>query len=579
MERRRRPVQPIATSDLVPSTSAAPNELMTWGRGFLRFGKKRKEEPERQSDYDIETRKGVSPETLSQLPLEVLEKLSMEVLAGAPDAVSVPPSSCLSRVNPDKLLKLENEKFYDVLRTDPSLLSFYSSHDLRSRLSTDALLALPPQALCHWLKRDLLYELTQLDDERARGLNDILSGRVAPAATHLRANNGSLGESAEPSLSLALHTDIPPQPSQAHLGRPTSLEMALKTHQASSSRNPASSSFRGQRQSAPPNQDNGLEEIEGLRAKLLQLEIERSVSTEKVAAMLNKQYPRRVLGPDDNAVDVLLESVSKMGALNVELAAVREELKSCQRLSDLQSNEIGQLRKKNASLSRDLRLKENEMKKRTHEFEEMIRTMESDHKTSIDNQRAVYEHRLQEQRDRINEMEDAHQKELQIQEKRHQKVIGVKAEDRQQEVVDLRHRIMSLERDLVDNSDDFRPATDDALKARFCQLKLAIEIITTPHNLGVRAILQNERLDPTGFLQRDRAALCYLLRSLVWGKIITGFFSSPFGFGVLGSGSGKAALTHLYCAWMKIFETRSRPGEQPRVESHVQAHANTVRHR
>ncbi|KAK3315477.1 hypothetical protein B0H66DRAFT_345285 [Apodospora peruviana] len=127
--------------------------------------------------------------------------------------------------------------------------------------------------------------------------------------------------------------------------------------------------------------------------------------------------------------------------------------------------------------------------------------------------------------------------------------------------VELQEKIRSLESDLVDNSDDFRPATDDALKTNYGKLKLAVDAITETFNLGVVSVPQDGRFDPTNFVDREgKGQLRVLLRSLVWARILDGFFSSPFGFGAFGSGSGKDLLVGLYLAWRRMFENGSFNG-------------------
>lgn len=129
--------------------------------------------------------------------------------------------------------------------------------------------------------------------------------------------------------------------------------------------------------------------------------------------------------------------------------------------------------------------------------------------------------------------------------------------------VHLQEKINSLESDLVDNSDDFRPATDDSLKTSYGKLKVTVEQITEPFNLGVVAIPQNWRLDPDNFLGREgKGQTRVLLRSIVWAKLMDGFFSSPFGFGSFGSGSGKTLLVELYSAWRKLFDDGPSTSEQ-----------------
>ncbi|KAM7203956.1 hypothetical protein V8F33_001927 [Rhypophila sp. PSN 637] len=120
----------------------------------------------------------------------------------------------------------------------------------------------------------------------------------------------------------------------------------------------------------------------------------------------------------------------------------------------------------------------------------------------------------------------------------------------------LQEKIDRLESDLVDNSDDFRPATDDSLKTSYGKLKLMVETVTEPFNLG--AVTVPLGFDPDNFLVREgKGQTRVLLRSIVWNKILEGFFSSPLGFGSFGPAHGKKLLLDTYSAWRKLF------GEDP----------------
>lgn len=128
--------------------------------------------------------------------------------------------------------------------------------------------------------------------------------------------------------------------------------------------------------------------------------------------------------------------------------------------------------------------------------------------------------------------------------------------------VNLQTKIKSLESDLVDNSDDFRPATDDSLKTRYGSLKLLVETTTEPFNLGTVTIPQDGRFDPNNFLGREgKSQTRVLLRSIVWTKLLDGFFSSPFGFGSFGPAEGKKLLIEIYSAWRKLFGDGPLPGK------------------
>ncbi|KAK4197074.1 hypothetical protein QBC40DRAFT_267902 [Triangularia verruculosa] len=123
--------------------------------------------------------------------------------------------------------------------------------------------------------------------------------------------------------------------------------------------------------------------------------------------------------------------------------------------------------------------------------------------------------------------------------------------NKQQEVKVLENKVRLLESSLVDNSDDYRPATDDHLQVDFDQINLDIGKVT--HNLPSVDFFQISHLDPSGFLEREgRDQLRFLLQSIIWGDLKSGFFSSPFGLGALGPRDGKRRLLELWIAYRKL---------------------------
>ncbi|KAK3683331.1 hypothetical protein B0T22DRAFT_483199 [Podospora appendiculata] len=177
-----------------------------------------------------------------------------------------------------------------------------------------------------------------------------------------------------------------------------------------------------------------------------------------------------------------------------------------------------------------------------------MQALQTQHAEHIKKQRAMYEE--QSQRERADyEAQFAHKQAA------HEKELRKLTKAHDDNVVHLRERVASLENDLVDNSDDFRPASDDTLRLKYRDLKKWVETITEPFNLGVTNVaLSGGRLDPTRFLEREgKNQLRFLLRSVVWARIMEGFFSAPFGFGALGSGGGRAMLMGLYMAWRRLF--------------------------
>ncbi|KAK3990736.1 hypothetical protein QBC44DRAFT_238360, partial [Cladorrhinum sp. PSN332] len=122
-------------------------------------------------------------------------------------------------------------------------------------------------------------------------------------------------------------------------------------------------------------------------------------------------------------------------------------------------------------------------------------------------------------------------------------------EAHQRHISELLERIKSLESSLVDNSDDFRPATDDSLKNKYQSLKLTIDTIT--FNLGAITFPPGSRLDQGRFMEREGEGV-YLLQSIIWERLQHGFFSLPFGLGALGPGEGKKRLLEMYVAYRRL---------------------------
>lgn len=125
----------------------------------------------------------------------------------------------------------------------------------------------------------------------------------------------------------------------------------------------------------------------------------------------------------------------------------------------------------------------------------------------------------------------------------------------EQNVSELKNTVKSLRGSLVDNSDDFRPATDDALKQKYLKLKLAIHTVT--YHVSATSLHRTG----TGFSGQGEGMEHFLLQSRVWEKVMEGFFSEPYGFGALGPGVGRQKLLDLFQAWKDTFEIEPNPGK------------------
>ncbi|KAL1902657.1 hypothetical protein Sste5346_001099 [Sporothrix stenoceras] len=146
----------------------------------------------------------------------------------------------------------------------------------------------------------------------------------------------------------------------------------------------------------------------------------------------------------------------------------------------------------------------------------------------------------------------------------------------------LKEKVRELAADLISQTDDFRPATDQALRIKLLDLRNRIKNITVPNNLHLRIESSGGSgeggdgattasathqlppdLDPTGFVSRHGSRdLQYILRGLVWNVLIDAFFSAPFGFGFLGPdpqrNPGRQQLMEIHRAWSRLYE-----GQQP----------------
>jgi hypothetical protein len=201
------------------------------------------------------------------------------------------------------------------------------------------------------------------------------------------------------------------------------------------------------------------------------------------------------------------------------------------------------------------------LKSQEKKHSDAVRRLKDQHAKDMDRQRLDHEAQVQ-------EMTKAHEKQLvQARLDREQALVQQK-KSHQQDVLDMERRVVSLESSLVDNSDDFRPATDDSLKFKYQQLKLAVETIT--YNLGAVAIPPNSQLDPGSFLEKEgKTETRFLLQSILWEHIKDGFFSSPFGLGALGTGDGKKKLLDLYVAYRSLFDTDPSTGKPLSTLQHL----------
>lgn len=128
------------------------------------------------------------------------------------------------------------------------------------------------------------------------------------------------------------------------------------------------------------------------------------------------------------------------------------------------------------------------------------------------------------------------------------------------EMAELDKLVRAREKELLDNADNFRPATDGVLKNKFDDIKRRVSAITGPNMVVIHRI--DPKFDPDGFLTRSPDQQHFLLQNVVWGILRDAFFSRPDGFGALGtSGDGFRLMSELLVKWQDLFDGDDPPGE------------------
>ncbi|KAK3396748.1 hypothetical protein B0T20DRAFT_500101 [Sordaria brevicollis] len=183
---------------------------------------------------------------------------------------------------------------------------------------------------------------------------------------------------------------------------------------------------------------------------------------------------------------------------------------------------------------------------KTKELQDTITALHSSHQAEITTLKATHQQKYQDLETGCNEqittLQTSHSQTIASLQKDHLAAIARLKRQHTHATKSLRDKVSSLENDLVGNNDDFRPATDDSLKVSYRQLKLAVDMVTEPNNLGISGIPRNiGKIDTTRFLEREgKTQLRFLLRSVVWQRVVEGFFSEPFGMGALGGAPAPA---------------------------------------
>jgi DNA repair exonuclease SbcCD ATPase subunit len=123
----------------------------------------------------------------------------------------------------------------------------------------------------------------------------------------------------------------------------------------------------------------------------------------------------------------------------------------------------------------------------------------------------------------------------------------------------LRQEIEDLKGDLLSQTDDFRPATDQALKARYGELQRLIGAVSLPANLNLDQT-KLQYLDKHGFIRsHGTSSIKFFLQSLLWDILFESFFSMPYGFGFCGIGQAQKELLDIHDGWRRLYEAKSDP--------------------
>lgn len=225
-----------------------------------------------------------------------------------------------------------------------------------------------------------------------------------------------------------------------------------------------------------------------------------------------------------------------------QMRAQKEE--HAQKMQDQRIYYEGQVESLRQQLADQSQSHETQLAQATKDLQDTITNLRSQHTEELNRMESAFS-------EQFAGLQTAHSQQIAAQQKKHEQDIQRLNKKHARNVVDLREKVQSLENDLVGNNDDFRPATDDSLKIQYRQLKLCIDMVTEPINLGISGVPRNlGKLDPTRFLEREgKNQLRFLLRSVVWQKIVEGFFSEPFGFGALGKGEGREVLRGVVEGW------------------------------
>lgn len=278
---------------------------------------------------------------------------------------------------------------------------------------------------------------------------------------------------------------------------------------------------------------------------------------------------------NDNAIKDIIKARAEAESAHSKKSEMKEKLsKADSKRNEAVAKVMQQMRAAAAEHLRDKRQSEREMRAKISRLEAEIDTIKRGHRDVLRQSDAIHAAKVKDMADKHN----AAQKTMHENQEREIDEI-IDAHEAETEI--LKDKVRELATELISQTDDFRPATDQALRIKLLDLRNRIKNMTASSNLQVRTEVDGASgaagdgaggggsgaaphqlprdLDPTGFVARHETRdLQYVLRGLIWNILIDAFFSAPFGFGFLGPDPkrhpGRQQLLDIYRSWSRLYE-------------------------
>ncbi|KAJ4382515.1 hypothetical protein N0V85_008563, partial [Neurospora sp. IMI 360204] len=155
-----------------------------------------------------------------------------------------------------------------------------------------------------------------------------------------------------------------------------------------------------------------------------------------------------------------------------------------QKMQDQRVYYEGQVNSLHQQLADQSQSHQTQLAQTTKDLQDTITNLHSQHQQELSRMETAFN-------EQVNALQTSHNQQIAAQQKKHERDIQRLDKKHARNVVDLQEKVQSLENDLIGNNDDFRPATDDSLKTQYRQLKLGIDMVTEPINLGISGVPRN----------------------------------------------------------------------------------------